>query len=803
MYSYDWDPETGGFLLKSSPLKFSKEPRPVYYKELDILGFDKYWNYEKKDDFPYMWAESNNYIYRGRRVAKTKGGTVYTAPELILFEEPEPNDEPLRFVDIPAMVAKNQKIIDALAQDTIKKIYNTYIEYNNKVDVFYVAFSGGKDSVVTLDLVQRALPHNKFKVLFGDTGMESPDTYKEIKSIEQDCKDIKVEFLKAKSCLSPAQSWNVFGPPAVTIRWCCSVHKSAPQILLLREYTQSPNVRGMAFTGIRGDESLSRSEYDELNDGKKVRGQFSFHPILEWNSAELFTYIYQRKLRLNEAYKKGNSRVGCLVCPMSSGKHEYMKAVCYPKEVNGLLDKIKSTSGKINFTKDQMNKFVDEGLWKTRKTGRELNFGSDSHLIEVKNGKTVIIVRNLNDRWKEWAKTIGDFVELTPNDFSISFKEKIYSVHLQTEKTGIKITFPQCGNGKDDIKFISLFRSVVIKSIYCVRCGVCEANCTANCIDMSNGLKISNSCIHCYQCHDIYEHCLRYNSIRNRIGGERQMKGLDRYFSFGVRKRWIELYFQDRGSREFWDSDGHGEVANKKKDAFLNFIKDAGLVTFNRLHGDNKYTRNEANEFAKMLFNLGSDSDLTWALMLCNLAYTPEFNWFIKNVPFNENITQDRLKYMLNEAMENDTKGLGKRNVSDALKIILVTTPLGESIGLGDCDYTKKVNASGNETITLHSFHRRKWLSPDPNVILYSLYKFAENCGNYYQFTLSRLLNFNVDSNGVSPAEIFCLDHDTMEKILTGLSINHPEFITTQFTLDLDTITLNPEKTSVDVFKLF
>ena len=219
---------------------------------------------------------------------------------------------------------------------------------------------------------------------------------------------------------------------------------------------------------------------------------------------------------------------------MSSGKHEYMKAVCYPKEVNGLLDKIKSTSGKINFTKDQMNKFVDEGLWKTRKTGRELNFGSDSHLIEVKNGKTVIIVRNLNDRWKEWAKTIGDFVELTPNDFSISFKEKIYSVHLQTEKTGIKITFPQCGNGKDDIKFISLFRSVVIKSIYCVRCGVCEANCTANCIDMSNGLKILNSCIHCYQCHDIYEHCLRYNSIRNRIGGERQMKGLDRYFSFGV-----------------------------------------------------------------------------------------------------------------------------------------------------------------------------------------------------------------------------------------------------------------------------
>jgi hypothetical protein len=32
MYSYDWDPSTGGYILNSTPLNFSKEPRPVYYK---------------------------------------------------------------------------------------------------------------------------------------------------------------------------------------------------------------------------------------------------------------------------------------------------------------------------------------------------------------------------------------------------------------------------------------------------------------------------------------------------------------------------------------------------------------------------------------------------------------------------------------------------------------------------------------------------------------------------------------------------------------------------------------------------
>lgn len=170
MYSYDYDIETGGIILNSSPLQFSKEPRPVYYQELDILGFDQYWNYDKNDAYPYMWAEANNYYYRGRKVAQTKGGSCYTAPEIIILEAPEPNNAPLRFVDVQIMVEKNCELLEGLVQDTIKKVYNTYRKYDKKVDVFYVAFSGGKDSIVTLDIVQRALPHSDFMVLFVNGG---------------------------------------------------------------------------------------------------------------------------------------------------------------------------------------------------------------------------------------------------------------------------------------------------------------------------------------------------------------------------------------------------------------------------------------------------------------------------------------------------------------------------------------------------------------------------------------------------------------------------------------------------------
>ena len=102
----------------------------------------------------------------------------------------------------------------------------------------------------------------------------------------------------------------------------------------------------------------------------------------------------------------------------------------------------------------------------------------------------------------------------------------------------------------------------------------------------------------------------------------------------------------------------------------------------------------------------------------------------------------------------------------------------------------------------MNSLYRDSWANPDPVVILYSLYKFAEACGDYYQFTLSRLLDHDVDSDGVSPTQIFGLDRETMMRLLNGLTINHPDFINASFTLDLDSITLNPEKTSEDVLSL-
>jgi 3'-phosphoadenosine 5'-phosphosulfate sulfotransferase (PAPS reductase)/FAD synthetase/ferredoxin len=786
LYSYKYDESTGGLLLYSSPLLHSMEPRPVYYKELDILGFNKYCNYDKNDAYPYMWAEANNYYYRGRKVAQTKGGSLYIAPEIVILENPEPNGEPLRFVDIPGMVEKNRMILEGLVQETIKKVYNTYIEYKNKVDVFYVAFSGGKDSVVVLDIVQRALPHNDFKVLFGDTGMEFPDTYIIVERAKQLCEENGIEFLKSKSHLEPEYTWNQFGPPAQKMRWCCSVHKTAPQIILLREYTKNSHFRGMAFTGVRGDESVSRSEYEDISLGEKVRGQYSCHPIIEWNSAELFIYIYANELLINDAYKKGNSRAGCLVCPLAASKNMYFKEQAYGQSNDGqrtttkFNDIILQTTAKDLSSQNAVDEFMNIGGWKARRSGKELSIAKEYCSDTFSNGILQIkVYRQLTD-WKEWIKTIGDIAFLDEGKIEIIYKNKPYQVTVEENGNYTEFSVAIETNTKDDIFFMSALKIILRKTSYCIGCKVCEANCPHGFITMIGGqIKIDDGCVKCKKCHEVSHGCLVANSMR-LPKGEKKMGSIDRYGNMGIEYTWVKKYFNSKD--EFWTSShGLGTVMVKNLKGFLN---------------DSEVTiKNKFSSFGEVINKIGIEEVNAWALMLCNLAYTSEFNWWIKNTNVNSSYTPEAIISMLGDDMSKNSK----THIASAYKNIFISIKqLGSEIGLGICDYELK-----NDKRYLNSITRTIWRNPDPCVILYSLFKFAESCGGYYQFTLSRLLNHDIDSDGVSPTEIFGLDRGQMEKILNGLSVNYPEFINASFTLDLDNITLRSDKSSQDVLSLF
>lgn len=512
MHPYEWDEKTGGILLRQGELKLSKEPRPVYSRELDLYGFGKLgWEWERQDDAPYMWAEAGRYYYRGRLAAKITGGGPYSAPEII------PMAAPCKLcpVDIAAMREKNRAIMESLADETMERLYKAYLEYRDEVDAFYVAYSGGKDSEALLDIAMRALPKKSFFVVFGDTGMEFRGTYAAADEAERKCRERGVEFMRARTRLIADESWRLFGPPSARIRWCCSVHKSAPQALALKKRLGKAGAKLMALVGVRAAESLSRRGYEYLSFGKKQAGQYNCNVILDWGSAEVWSYIYMEGLHLNEAYKKGSSRVGCVACPNATGRQEFVKRQLYKREYDALMETIRRAYRGRFPSCEKLDEFIEAGGWKARATGRDLPLGVNEPFFgEDGEGRPVITVRGLGGSWREWAKTMGSVAEVSEGELEIAFRGKPFAVRFRERGGKTEFTFPNWERTRAGISFLSLFKSCVIKGAFCAECGECESVCPAGCIGMGSGVSIGEGCLRCGSCHGVERHCLRYNSLR-------------------------------------------------------------------------------------------------------------------------------------------------------------------------------------------------------------------------------------------------------------------------------------------------
>jgi len=761
MYSYTYDRKTGGILLNSSPTGFSKEPRPVYAAELDVLGFDEYWKYDKQTELPYMWAEANTYWYRGVCVAKLKGGNLYTAPEIVISTDendkqvsPEPNGNALRHIDIPAMVAANREMLEIIEQTTVKKILAIYEKYKGKLDLFHVAFSGGKDSTALLDLVKKALPKGSFVAVFGDTGMEFPDTYDVIEKNRQACRQEEIPFYTAKSHLDPKQSWKLFGPPSRVLRWCCSVHKSTPQILKLREVTGKDNYVGLDFVGVRAQESIVRSEYEYENYGKKQKGQYSHNSILEWTSAEVWLYIYANNLIINETYKKGNPRAGCLFCPMSGGISNYMRRSSYTAEIDEYVQIIKDTNEWDKHSKINTETYITNGGWENRRSGRGINGNFLRYKESTKNGVISIELISPISDWHEWSKTVDD------KGIQYIVKETQQGWLIQISELAMK----------ESPAFGKIFRQAFRKAAYCSSCKVCETNCKNGRISFETGkVKITN-CIRCLECHDLPGGCHMYNSLK-MPQGEKKMKAINCFDDHAPKLSWLVSFFKDK-EKFFEDNDlGPNQFTHFKR-----FLRDANLVE-----------KNSFSAFAELISQIGWESDTAQGLILINLvAENTQLEWYVKNLDIGINYSKKTVEELL---LAIELKVKAARSVVKSFKRI-VETPLGTTLHFG--------YVSDNGDLV-----RSKCFVTDPIVVLYGLFKFAEKCNDFKEFTLATLLNDSIDRDGVSPTRIFGLDRDDMIPLLLGLSAKYPEFITASFTHDLEKITLSEDKTSSDVIELF
>ena len=766
MYSYTYDAETGGILLNSTPTVFSKEPRPVYAPELDMLGFDKYWNYDKQSDIPYMWAESVQYWYRGKRVAKLRGGNLYEAPEIIIPEDDEGNPiqpelygEKLRPIDIDRMIEKNRDMLDIIENTTVKKIVAIYEKYKNKLDVFHVAFSGGKDSAVLLDLVKHALPKKSFVVIFGDTGMEFPDTYTAVKKEKEACEKDDIPFYVARSHFDPHESWKIFGPPARVLRWCCSVHKSAPQTLKLREITGKNDYVGMDFVGVRKHESVARSEYQYENYGKKQKGQYSFNAILEWTSVEVWLYIFAKGIYVNEAYKKGNSRAGCLFCPMGGNKGDFIQYASYPDEVAKYIELIKSMDERDKDDEVAKSTYVSQGGWNARKNGRDLTLSTkQKYRDEVTGDKLVITVDHPTTNWRQWIKTLGEL------PFTFDFKDTNMGYQIICDAR----------NTKEHPREIKKFKQVFHKAAYCEGCRVCESNCRNGCISFERGLEINN-CVHCGQCHEIDDGCLLFHSLRTSTGGKMKDKSLNSFANHAPKAEWIQQFFEQ--GDDYWDQNGLNKKNQEPK--VKRFLRESGVID-----KDNKCT-----ELYTLIKDIGWEDETSWGIMISNFIDNPQFLWYVRNLDVGSIYSRDKVSDML------IAEGVSKTDATSIINAFKRFTelPMGTSLSWGT------VEMNGRQ---IKSICRMKCIISDNRVLLYALYKFAEKCNDYKEFTLSWMMNDDIDRDGVSPTRLFGLEYEEMKSILMGLTAKYPEFINATFTNDLDKISLM-DKTSEEVRHLF
>jgi phosphoadenosine phosphosulfate reductase len=777
LYGYEWTKEYGIFRL-TIDAKIQKEIRPVFHEELDFFGMDEYWDYPKDTDAPLLWAEGiRRYVMNGVLVAEAEGGGFYTKPTIKRLTEERLQLKP---IDVNRLYEINHQLMVSLEQKAIHFIQEQHDKYLKQGFAFICAFSGGKDSLVLLDLTAKALAAQDFYVVFSNTGMELSDTIKAVGKAKEHWPQLRFE--EAKCHMDPAESWDKFGPPGRRMRWCCAVHKSVPTMLKIRELTGNYNTKAVVFDGVRAEESARRAKYDEISIGIKNISQINCHAILNWNTAEIFCYLLFHDILINQAYRYGLFRVGCKVCPMSSEWYEGIANIKYSNEMTVLREKVEHYA--YNAKQAEARKYVENGGWKARVGGKGLENGGNRIKEMIENNSLVIRIVKPTQSWFAVACILGVFVEHATNLHIQRIGERNYECRIRNE--GETLTVSYFPFSEMDRFVISHIRGIANKVAYCIGCKACMVQCPTGAFIVQADGKISireNLCVHCYNCIGFSDRsCLVADNMRVPEGGFINMKGLDPYHHFGFRQAWLTHFMED-GLQCF----SKGVLGTVQYSALKTWLKDAEIIEM--VKAGNSSTINITDLGHKMI-DLGSFNPFVWSVIWANLCYNSTIcRWYCLNTEVGATYEKGDLVVLLGDSFSKSNR----ENAITALTETLRQSPIGSSLKQGlPIELTKST----------FSYLREGWDYPHAVALLYTLYLYAEHTGRR-TFTFTELANAhsNPDAKGISPHDIYGIDLKTFREQVQGLAITYPQYIRVSFIANLDNIILE-EFSSNDILDL-
>ncbi|MCQ2070505.1 MAG: phosphoadenosine phosphosulfate reductase family protein [archaeon] len=418
-----------------------------------------------------------------------------------------PSDLPVSpKADRKTFVEANRRHLEDLEKTAVKEI-RTYMK--GKTQPVTVSFSGGKDSLAAYGVTVKAV--GAPELLFTDTGLEFPETLDYVDSF------VSKNGLKLHRAKAGDAFWknvDTFGPPAKDFRWCCKVCKLGPiSDVISKDFPKGT----VTCEGNRSLESFSRAGTELVTKNPFVPNQVNLNPVRDWCAADIWGYIWLRKLDYNPLYDRDFERIGCYLCASCLASEWRNTERIHPEMYRGWEKYLHEYAKKNGLPPE----YIDMGFWrwkvlppKMRQLAGELELRMEPKstgalsLKMTKGASSCVaggfsmeaiatIPRNRDFSYVEDAlRTIGD----------VRYDSE-YEIAIVKTRTGKARLF---GGGQVSVtaedgplaeKTFEKAVKALIRSELCTECGICAKSCPQRAIRIKGGMKVDpEKCNSCGKC---------------------------------------------------------------------------------------------------------------------------------------------------------------------------------------------------------------------------------------------------------------------------------------------------------------